>query len=166
MTFKPFKKKKERVILVLITRRKYTFFIDVSWTYCSCHCTRYVNQVTTLNTLNLHSNECHFSIRVQKKKTTKTNQESGDKEKKKGLVVNQGEQRGKPTNTVYATHTNGEKGRHSCWFTLRATGTRWIPSNSLFYCHLFPLLFSLFLTFPTLTTYSSSWIFLDNLKVL
>lgn len=30
MTFKPFKKKKERVILVLITRRKYTFFIDVS----------------------------------------------------------------------------------------------------------------------------------------
>ena len=72
--------------------------------------------------------------------------------KKKGVVVNKGEQRGKPTNIVYATYTNGEKLRHSCWFTLRATGTRGIPSNSLLYCHLFSLLFSLFLTFPTLPT--------------
>ena len=65
-----------------------------------------------------------FLNKSTKKKNTKTNQESGDKgEKKKGLVVNQGEQSGKPTNTVYASDTNGEKGRHSCWFTLRATGT-------------------------------------------
>lgn len=76
-----------------------------------------------LDTLNLHSNECHFSIKVHTH--TKTNQESGDKGgKKKGVVVNKGEQRGKPTNIVQATYTNGEKLRHSCWFTLRATGTR------------------------------------------
>lgn len=47
---------------------------------------------------------------TKKKKRIK----SGDKGEKKGVVVNKGEERGKPTNIVYATYTNGEKLRHSC----------------------------------------------------
>ena len=83
-----------------------------------------------LNTLNLYSDECHFSIKVEKKNQS---QETRDKKRRSG---SKGEQRGKPTNTLME-----KKMRHTCWFTLKATGTRGIPSNSLFYSHLFSLLF-------------------------
>lgn len=40
---------------------------------------------------------------LNKSTKKKKNQESGNKAEKKGVVANKGEQRGKPTNIVYAT---------------------------------------------------------------